>query len=312
MPAHLYFNELSIPFANAEHAYSETANFVSILKQAVQCFRTNGQLLHFYRPADFSSRILYDGCSIASWITRLEKNERDLIFSILGRNMTFEDIATDYEVEYIYQSNPVVGLGLAFENAGLGFSFLTKSEWDNDNIQIGQKRINTQGSIEECDVGVQHVSRTTHAQEFYSCPDAEQNFEEVQHAEGIGAFATANFTKLVFGERAFDQCNSTNLDRNSAIMILKSLRKLNQFFADQEPPIRQKVSNVWGQCSFESTATMEQYGHCRDFLFNGKKIRCEEHCKLNYLNWRIHFCGEYASGFALVGYIGPHLPISSD
>ena len=311
MPAYLVFNELSTAVAAPE---SRTGRIFLdglsevILDQRISQHRT------LVVPVGFNKILVSAGYSIGRWLAEIASIEkRQRIRLLLDRSIQYRTCISNAEldatdIEYRCRNRITEGLATALLADGLAVSLLTDDEWNHAFV-----------NLEKCWIGADDIEV-----EIHSVPHASQVEHLTQHADwlrrtqisppanGAQLWRQRNqlFPSIDFCDCVETQILSLNGTERRFKAALRGLQDLQNYCACWTTGYFNIKALV--RASGESESTLQVYSDERTFFCPDGNFRVFQwHLKRDDTT-RIYFFDFPEQKRLLVGYIGPHLRITSE
>lgn len=310
MAVFLVFNELSAvpPVASIAAAQVFLAEFSKLVTDQ----RIKGSRI-LVTPTRFLQLQVCAGYSVGRWLAEHRSGDHESrlrVKTLVDRRRDYSDYipVEEFEardVEYKYAGQTVRGLVVAFAIDGLALSFWSNNHWNVTSIEFEKFWIDGE-NIAHRTLNVIHACLVTHLDEHlewlreHAAPPPANGVELWRIKDSL--FPSLDFCRSVENQ-------ITSLPNDSRFRaVLRGLQDL------------QHCCNTWmtdnfdvhqlANASGESQSTLNMYSDERTFLCPDGEYRVFEwHLKRG--DTRIHFFDFPLKKRILVGYIGPHLRISS-
>lgn len=313
MTAFLVFNELSaIPLANSiTAAQDRLALFSDLLIDQ----RIKGTKI-LVTPHHFLGLEIAAGYSVGRWLAEggIEpRDKRVRIKTMLDRSIYYEacvgkDELENPDVEYRFGEETAQALFIAFSVQGLSISWLSGDRWDASSISF-EKFWMDEHDVQSCAFTALHASRTTHL-----AAHGEWLRRQEPPPPGNGAELWNQreqlFPKIDFCSSVEEQIKNLAANAPRFKAVIRGLRDLQTYcdaWVSGNFDIH-KLSNASG----ESQSTLNMYSEERTFRCPDGQYRVFEWHLKRADNTRIHFVDFPETKRLLVGYVGPHLRISTE
>lgn len=322
MTLSLIFNDLSLrnPVPDRHTARRLMKEFVVTLKSAVE-----HKVTVLRMRENFGDMILSPNYPLLAWFddSQVPKDESEflLFFSTrysfirpydddLQNNSEFQSDKNLFEASF--NGEKAEGLGFAHLLNGLALSILTEPCWDTPVLDLDCKELDPESEeISEYRENLLHVSRGRHVTEDHADWIEERIRSGVRDGADLLRNAVDLFPNLVFCSEANKQIERLAASSMHLPRILERLLEL------------ERLANSWTENNFnyhlihnaspESQSTMSRYGELRRFVCpDGQRRTFEWHLKGLPLKWRIHIWADSLQKKILIGYVGKHLPTSTD
>lgn len=293
------FNELSLPFQSNENAESAFINFFKLMKglksNSINKVRTDQPTKNWE---------IFPTVFFPQYLNQLKNRElKDRLRVFLNNNevVKLESplVAEDEESEellnptYQYGNQNVFG-GLACANYwdALAVSISSVEEWNLTRVSLLKDGI---------EIEVRHASKTEHLNEHIDYFDylekerklaiTQRNFWEIK-----GQY----FTKFEFLGKIEGEIKKLDAQVfKQFVSVLRSIETGRKALAEL---------NVSDESL--STNNNPRYVELRTFVYQGNKCYFEKHIKNFHSGYRAHYIEE--GNKIIIGYVGPHLPTSSE
>lgn len=293
------FNELSLPCQSNENAESAFINFFKLMKGL-----KNNNINKVRTEQPTKNWEVFPNVFFPQYLNQLKNRElKDRLRVFLNNNevVKLESplVAEDEESEellnptYQYGNQNVFG-GLACANYwdALAVSISSAEEWNLTRVSLLKDGI---------EIEVRHASKFEHLD------DHKDYFAYLENERRLGItrrdfwqVKEQYFTKFEFLNKVEDEIK--NLDAQvfkRLVSVLRSIETGKKILAEL---------NISGESL--STNNNSRCVTLRTFMYQGEKRYFEQHIKNFHNGYRLHFVEECEK--IVVGYIGPHLPTSSE
>jgi len=226
----------------------------------------------------------------------------------------YEELSLPVDVEYRYQGQPSLGLAWAYIWDTLSLSLDGDEKFKTFNIDIVELTLNENGEVAEKACVSHTLSRENQIAENRTAIK-QKLLARLRCGADIIESAKKYFPNLLFCENAEKQLKEFT---GSEEYFGEVIRHLYAFDGEKEQQARAFLPKGISYASKESTTTEnnKKYRKAREFKCPDGEIRYfGAHSKLMSANKRIHIFPYYVdhngAGKVLVGYVGDHLPVSS-
>ncbi|NQU04738.1 MAG: hypothetical protein HQ568_01495 [Calditrichaeota bacterium] len=260
----------------------------------------------------FFETILTKGYTVCNWLddSNVNRDLRTMMITIGTHSPFFEKSESGKYLEFGYELNgkTALGLGFTYRLRGLAISFLTSTQWNENEIKITQIHYEDNNTEE---VIVKHASQPHHVSELKDWI-TERKLEAITDGEILWRRRGDIFPFLVFCESVFRQIKDITARDFHWNNIMNKLRKLNNYCSNPEKYHRD-LRNIIPDVRQESNATLEKYKGSRTFTCpDGKDRVFKWHTSIPPDVMRLHYFNDAENGTIIIGYIGKHLPIVSN
>lgn len=311
VPLHVIFNDLSTePLAADPVAAARILNeFAEVILD-----KRLGPGRVLVAPCHFPQLQLSIGYSIGRWLATYSPNNREkrvLLKTLIDRRTQYGDCipaedSNGYECEYACGGRSAVGLSTALRAGGLALSFWTAEEWNVATITIDKSWIDGD-EVRTASASVPHGCRVLHLAAHEQWLTQVRVPAPESGAQIWDARATL-FPSLDFIETVEHQMKALGGSGSRLRLALRGLSDLQTYCESWNGGgfDIHAIPNASG----ESASTLNMYSEERRFRCPDGEYRVFDwHVKRNDL--RIHFYPFPEHRRILVGYVGPHLRISS-
>jgi hypothetical protein len=310
MPALLVFNELSVEGTLPEMgtASARLAEFASVLTDS----RIKGgkQLI---TPANFLRLEIARGYSFGRWISQEQWENRDrrvVVKTLLEKRLDYDKFLSQEvgsELEYTRGNSVARAAHIADAQNGLVVSVATREEWDTPTFAVERTSISGQ-EPETYPVEVIHASRPVHLDEHGDWLRGTE-IQPARNGRDLWSRRAELFGNVDFCTSVEAQLTAMTGTQPQFLSARRGIGDL-QYYCERWNTGNFDVNRL-SRASGESLSTLQRYSAERTFLCpDGVRRVFEFHLKRHHQ--RIHFIPIPESKRILVGYVGPHLPISSE
>ncbi len=310
MEVFLVFNELSAsPIApDSVSGKQRLDGFGELLLDQ----RIRGKKVLVTPPGFLQSQVSL-GFSIGRWLKESKQEEpaRTRLKLLFDRRKHYSELSEadavrSDDAEYRCGYEIAQGLSLAFLVEGLAVSFWSAERWNVTALDLEKSWLGKE-SVETSALSVPHACQSAHLATHTQWL-LERGREQPTTGSALWDARETLFPNLDFCDSAAAQIRDLWGTGPRFKAVLRGLRDLQRYCDDWTAPnfdIHQLVN-----ASGESGPTLQMYSKQRTFRCpDGKDRVFEWHLKRGD-NTRIHFLDLPSVKRVLVGYVGPHLPIS--
>lgn len=319
----LVFNDLSVRHqAPDKHtARRWMTEFVETLRAAI-CHDATALRMN----DSFKNLMLCPGYPMGAWFGDNSVSQDERIF-LLEKATRHPFLIRPYDADRIndekfqsskllfqgkYEGTEALGLGFAYLLDGVAVSILSENCWYTSSLEVDCEEIDPEsGELEEYRQRIPHVAKPHHV------TDDHQAWIELRIRDGVSTgfdllrVAKTRFPKMVFCDDARKQIEALTESSMHLPRVRERLFELGQQI------------NAWEQGNFnyykihnastESPSTIGKYGDRREFVCpDGQRRLFAWHLKGLPLKWRIHIYADPEERQVLIGYVGRHLPTSTN
>ena len=321
------FNELSLEPCNQQKnqhlANEQMTQLVDVLRELKEMPDEKPSLfpmgLCFRSEIAWDGVLLADGYSFSDWKSKADRTEVDFFLSLATRTPIYDEQAEreNHELFFLqrqafFEEKEARGLCAAFSLNGIAVSLDTEEKWRRSRLEIVIQKIKEDGELEEQQESIHHAADTEHLNKLkqiflaQTLPPSETGQEL---AEKIGVY----FSMLIFGQDCLDQIEQIGGGKVFS-QIFHRLQALNQYAEKRPNGVFDIQAPEIGRASDESDSIKQDPYLAQLRVFRdpeGIERACFFHLKLGQ-GRRIHFFPLEGEKRIFVGYVGKHLPTSSD
>jgi hypothetical protein len=311
MTVFLVLNELSA--LQMVPTLTEATNLLEWFSEILVDQRIRGKRV-LVTPTHFLQLQLFTGYSIGRWLadpTSGDREKRLRIKTLVDRRSDYTDCVSvdelgSQDIEYTFEGRVAQGLVVAFSVDGLAVSFCSSNQWDLAWIEF-QKSWIDDANVHTRTLNVLHASRAAHLDMHIEWLRRRQPPPPVNGVE-LWNQRLSLFPALDFCDSVADQIKSLRGNEPRFKAVMRGLWDL------------QTYCSLWNTANFdihrlanasgESQSTLNMYSQERTFRCPDGEYRLFDwHLKRG--DTRLHFFDFPGIKRILVGYVGPHLRISS-
>jgi len=310
MEVFLVFNELSNSRAAPDVATGK--KYLDGFGELLLDQRIKGKRILVSPPGFLQSQV-GPGYPVGRWLKETkDEPARTRLTALFDRRKEHSELAEgglagSDDIEYRCDGELAQGLSLAFLIEGLAVSFRSSDRWDVIALNL-EKAWLSDGSLETSVVSARHACRPIHIQSHDRWLLTKQQEAQPSSGKELWDARAEMFPSLDFCDSAGDQIRDLFGGELRFKAVLRGLRDLQKYCEEWETPhfdIHQLVN-----ASGESGPTLKMYSQERTFRCRDGEYRVFEWHLKRGDNTRIHFLDLPGAKRILVGYVGPHLPIS--
>jgi len=319
MDLEMVFNELSLrsPASSVEQARQWMTQFISLVitltRQGVNRILRTG--------ADFHIAKLAPDYSLVNWRNdnEVSREERQFFRALTTKAPYLADLLqiqqTALASEFFYQGRKspqsALGLGYAYLLEAIAISLPSAKRWQHPSIQVEHRWIEADENIYSEQVEVKHCCHPDHVATHQDWI-AKRLQTGVRDGVDLWSRRDSLFPVLSFCESVATAIQEFSSGGVMLRQVVKRLFELEIYCRDwQEGGF--EPDKLPCKVSPESQTTLEQYGQERTFICpDGVKRVFSWHVRLTPGAWRVHFFPEPSTRRIIIGYVGPHLPTTSN
>lgn len=210
--------------------------------------------------------------------------------------------------EFFHESDPALGLGMAFLLDSLAISLRSASYWHIHRLGVKWVQLDTDGEMIDEIVEVIHASSKDNVLEHADWITRRINVP-VRDGADLWGRREGLFPNLQFCELVAPQLEALRSGNPLLHLVEKKLIELEHFCQSwQKQGDFFDYKDVPGKGGSESDPTMKEYGHFRLFRCPDGTLRYFIlHVRITR-DWRLHYFPLPEKRQLIVGYIGEHLP----
>jgi hypothetical protein len=321
------FNELSLePCSQQENqhlAKEQMTQFVHVLVDLKNMADKKPSL--FPKGICFRSEIAWDGILLADeysftdWKSNGGRTEVDFFLSLATRTPIYDEQSEreNHELfslqrQAFFEEKEACGLCAAFSLNGIAASLGTEEKWCRSRLEVVIRQLKEDAEYEDKEESIHHAAKVEHIDEI-----EESFFNQILPEPKIGQELVEKigiyFSMLLFGQDCLTQIELMGGGKVFS-QVFERLQALNQYAENRTDGQFNLQAPEIGNASDESDSTKQDPSLARQRIFRdpeGIERACFFHLKLGQ-GRRIHFFPMDGEKRIFVGYIGKHLPTSSD